>query len=339
MTFRHLSRPSVAIVGAGVAGLICAQRLAEAGARVLVLDRDRHLGGRMATRRAGALQFDHGAQYFTAREPAFAAQAALWTRRGVAAEWHARMAVLEQGKTASIPADVRRWVGVPGMSSIAQALAEDARQAGAEVHSGVDIAAASREHDRWRLTSADGLSLGSYDFLVAALPAPQAAALLGRDAPVVAERCTVRMLPCWAAMVAFETPLPVSFDGAFVRGAPLSWVARDTSKPGRPAREAETWVLHAAPDWSAAHLDASHDAVAASLLAAFCNAADMDVPPPSYLGAHRWRMALPDEPIEDHFLWCNDTRAGACGDWCGGPRVEGAWVSGSLLGEHVAALL
>lgn len=339
MTPRHLTRPAVAVVGAGVAGLVCAHRLAEAGARVLVLDRDRYIGGRLATRRAGALQFDHGAQYFTAREPAFAAQAALWTRRGVAAEWHARMAVLEQGRMAMAPGSVRRWVGIPGMGAIAGVLAEEARQAGAEVHAGVEVASAMREKDRWRLTSAEGLSLGSFDFLVAALPAPQAAALLAQGAPSVAERCTVQMLPCWAAMVAFETPLDVSFDGAFVRGAPLSWVARDTSKPGRPAREAETWVMHGSPEWSAAHLDAPHDAVAASLLAAFCNAADTDVPPPSYLGAHRWRLALPDEPLPDRYLWSSDSRAAACGDWCGGPRVEGAWVSGSLLGEHIAAVL
>src|SRR5690606_32649917 len=187
--------------------------------------------------------------------------------------------------------------------------------------------------------SMEGLSLGSYDMLVAALPAPQAASLLAADAQEIASRCTVRLLPCWAAMVAFETPLTVPFDGAFVRGAALSWVARDTSKPGRPAREAETWVLHATPEWSAAHIDAPHDAIAASLLAAFTNAADVDVPPPSYLGAHRWRFALPDEPLPEHHLWSDTLRAGACGDWGGGARVEGAWISGGTLGEEIAATL
>lgn len=91
-------------------------------------------------------------------------------------------------------------------------------------------------------------------------------------------------------------------------------------------------MLHATPEWSASHLQAPHDAVAASLLAAFTNAADIDVPPPSYLAAHRWRFALADEVLEANFLWDQNVRAGACGDWCGGPRVEGAWVSGGALG-------
>lgn len=331
------TRPRIAIVGAGVAGLVCARHLAEAGARVLVLDRGRTVGGRLGTRRAGALQFDHGAQYFTARDPAFAAQAALWLRRGIVAEWTARLAVLEQGRTAAAPNGIRRWVGVPGMAAVAGALADEARQAGADVHTGVEVGAVMPEGERWRLASADGLSLGIFDVVVVALPAPEAARLLAAGAPELAARAaSVRLLPCWAAMVAFETPLPVGFDGAFVRGAPLTWVARDTSKPGRPAREAETWVLHAAPDWSAAHLDAPHDAVAASLLAAFTNAADVDVPPPSFLAAHRWRYALPDDPLPEHFLWSAERRVGVCGDWCGGPRVEGAWRSGGLLAREVA---
>lgn len=328
-------RTSIAIVGGGVAGLVCARRLAEAGARVLVLDRGRTVGGRLATRRAGALQFDHGAQYFTARQPAFAAQAALWARHGLAAEWGGRLVVLEQGSVAQAPGGVRRWVGVPGMGAIAQALADDARKAGAELHTGIDVAGARFESGRWRLSSTESLSLGSYDAIVAALPAPEASMLLAAGAPELASRCNVRLLPCWAAMVAFETPLALPFDGAFVRNAPISWVARDTSKPGRPAREGEMWVMHATPEWSAAHLEAPHEAVAASLLAAFTNAADIDVPPPSFLAAHRWRFALPDEVLEENFLWSSELRAGVCGDWCGGPRVEGAWVSGGLLGGEV----
>src|SRR5690606_22142896 len=156
-------RTSIAIVGGGVAGLVCARRLAEAGARVLVLDRGRTVGGRLAPRRAGALQFDHGAQYFTARQPAFAAQAALWARHGLAAGWDGRLVVLERGPVAQAPGGVRRWVGVPGMGAIAEALGDDARMAGAELDTGIDVAGARFESGRWRLSSTESLSRGSYD--------------------------------------------------------------------------------------------------------------------------------------------------------------------------------
>ena len=61
----------VAVIGAGIAGLWTCKKLRSAGFKVALIDKSRGLGGRMATRRAGTLQFDHGAQFFTASKPAF----------------------------------------------------------------------------------------------------------------------------------------------------------------------------------------------------------------------------------------------------------------------------
>ena len=57
------------IIGSGSAGLACARTLAAAGLGPVVLDKGRGIGGRLATRRVGAMQFDHGAQYVTAQKP------------------------------------------------------------------------------------------------------------------------------------------------------------------------------------------------------------------------------------------------------------------------------
>lgn len=72
---------SALVVGAGLAGLVAAQRLAAAGIRVTVFDKGRGPGGRMATRREGDACWDHGAQFFTARDPRFAEMVARWTRK------------------------------------------------------------------------------------------------------------------------------------------------------------------------------------------------------------------------------------------------------------------
>ena len=68
----------IAIIGAGMAGLTCATRLSAAGHEVSVFDKGRGPGGRMASRRVEhggeTFRFDHGAQYFTAREMAFQTQ-------------------------------------------------------------------------------------------------------------------------------------------------------------------------------------------------------------------------------------------------------------------------
>jgi renalase len=61
-------------IGAGVAGLACARRLADAGLHVTVIDKGRGVGGCVATRRAGELLFDHGAPYARAHGGEFVRQ-------------------------------------------------------------------------------------------------------------------------------------------------------------------------------------------------------------------------------------------------------------------------
>ncbi|MFP5379861.1 MAG: FAD-dependent oxidoreductase, partial [Vicinamibacteria bacterium] len=86
----------ILVVGAGVAGLAAARRLVDGGHDVHVVDKGRAPGGRVATRRvlsaSDVFQFDHGAQYFTARDPRFVEQVAAWDAAGVIRPWRARLA-------------------------------------------------------------------------------------------------------------------------------------------------------------------------------------------------------------------------------------------------------
>ena len=77
----------ILIVGAGLCGLHAATRLQAAGRSVLVLEKSRGLGGRAATRRWNNRPVDHGAQFFTAKNPEFVAQVARWLESGVCHEW------------------------------------------------------------------------------------------------------------------------------------------------------------------------------------------------------------------------------------------------------------
>lgn len=63
-----MSQPSIAIVGAGIAGVACANALAAEGIATTVYERAGGVGGRLATtvlpESAPAYAFDHGAQSF-----------------------------------------------------------------------------------------------------------------------------------------------------------------------------------------------------------------------------------------------------------------------------------
>ena len=99
------------IVGAGISGLLIARVLHDSGARVTVLEKSRGFGGRLATKRVGDAVFDQGAQYFTVKDPRFAAWVEKWEREGLVSLWPG-------GERH------RRYIGRPSMTSVAKALAE-----------------------------------------------------------------------------------------------------------------------------------------------------------------------------------------------------------------------
>lgn len=252
----------IAVIGAGLAGLSAARRLRDAGCDVVVFDKGRHPGGRLATRRSDGLSFDHGAQYFTCRDEIFVARVGDWCARGLAARWDEPIASLESGERRPARGADARFVGVPGMSALARDLAS-----GIRVVCEYPIAQLERAHGGWRLRATGGGAWDSFGTVLIATPAPQALPLLA-SSPGLSERvASVGMEPCHAALVAFDEPLAVDFGGAFVSKSPLAWVARENAKPGRGGRE--RWVLHTIPEWSRLHLEEDSNVVCAMLLAAF----------------------------------------------------------------------
>jgi len=115
--------PRVAVIGGGMAGISAACALVDRGVQVLVLDKGRGPGGRMSTRRRDALRFDHGAQYFTARDDRFERAVEQWVEAGVASPWRGRIGqitdagVIEEKSSARV-----RYVGVPGMNAVVRHL-------------------------------------------------------------------------------------------------------------------------------------------------------------------------------------------------------------------------
>ena len=321
----------VGVVGAGISGLACARTLADHGHEVRVFEKARGVGGRMATRRSDVGPFDHGAQYFTVRSSRFRRCVDAWLEHGLVARWDGTIAVLAGGAPQPKSGNPERLVAVPGMSALCRHLAADLDVAFETKVSGLETV-----EGQWRLVSELGRELGVFDAVVVSAPAPQSAALLASASPGMAARsASVDMSPCWAAMIAFAQPLDLGFDGAFVSDSPLSWVARNASKPDRPA--AETWVLHGSPEWSREHLELEPAEAGRQLLEAFREAAGHDRAQPTHLDVHRWRFAQP-EPLAEPCLFDADRRLVACGDWCDGPRVEGAFLSGCAAAGRLLAM-
>lgn len=317
----------VAIIGAGIAGLTCAAALKQGGLKVSLFEKSRGPAGRMSTRRGDDWQCDHGAQYFTARHPAFVAELTRWIHAGVARQWNPRLQVLGGASSRSPDPAVERFVGVPQMTAPARRMAE-ALTISPQTH----VLEMKRCKAGWQLRSAEhGWLAKCFDAALVAIPAPQAAALLEQSAPELAALAgSATMRGCWALMLRFPTVLDLPFDAAFVNEGPLRWIARDSSKPGR--RGPETWLLHASAEWSEERLEVDPSAVAAELLAAFSQLGGAASPEWT---AHRWRYADTAPSINRGCVWHAGDGLGLCGDWLNGGKVEGAWLSGRQLASEV----
>lgn len=291
---------SIAIVGAGMTGLSCARMLADAGLEPIVFEKSRGLGGRLATRRADALRFDHGAQFVTARGESFRAfleeNAQPWQPEGATGEW---------------------FVGAPAMNSLVKPLAE-----------GLDIwfseqVAPVRDGMKWHIGDA------VFDRVVSTVPVTQARNMFSG---MIEPMSSVEVAPCWTLMVAFGqgTDWPDMWRS---REDDLAWIGRNSAKPGRDA-EPESWVVHASPDWSRTHLEIEKG-VAQEHLLDLLRAARGSLPEVAYASAHRWRYAMTTTPLGRSHVTSEDGSLLLGGDWCLGARVEDAWESGRAMAAAI----
>jgi renalase len=310
----------VAIIGAGMAGLACAQRLTQAGLSVRLLDKGRGVGGRMSTRRIqtpqGEACFDHGAAFFTAEDPAFRRRVESWMRAGHAAPWP------EAGPGAI--------VGLPTMNAPLKALAETL-----DVEWSAHVSGLSRGPDGWKL-DVMGREMGSegpFDAVVLAIPPEQATPLLSSHSfDLAVYSAMARSEAVWSAMAVFNAPLPV--DAGRLGGCEtLAQAIRETGKPGRSGPEA--WTLQATSDWSRRYLEASAVEAATHMMEGLTRRFDRPLPQVLVLQAHRWRYARPARATSGP-IWRQAVGLGLCGDWVTGDGVEAAWCSGVRLADRIS---
>jgi len=320
--------PTVAIVGAGIAGLTCARKLRDAGHSVALFEQAKCSGGRTSTRDEDFGQFDDGAQYFTARDPRFKTAISSWLRAGVVAEWRARIVRVTKDNVGESREGATRYVGYPAMGALASHLAR-----GFQVGYERRVVRLERVDAGWTLELEDGSQTLPYARVVTAVPAPQAAQLLSCSAEIGPRIAQVEMLPCWALMLQFERAFDARFDAAIVEDEPVAWLARESSKPGRKA--GERWIVHASNAWSRAHFDADPESVVSGLMKSFCELVEKRVTP-SFTKLVRWEYSLAAHAGERPFLYDAETGLGACGDWLVEGRIEGAFLSGLAMATELA---
>jgi renalase len=336
---------NIAVVGAGIAGLACARTLVQAGHAVTVFEKNDHVGGRAASIDTPFGSFDHGAQYFTVRDPRF--EQVLGQSTSFVRPWSANavrvLDPLGRVAEAALPTHESHFVGAPCMDALARVWAQPLVAAGRVVpHTQVmRIETDALDDERWQLHtlgSDDSVHVhAGFDTVLLAVPVSQAAALL-RMRPMAEQLTGVQVAPCWTLMLAFpQAAQPGAFgpqwNAARSTHHRVAWLARESSKPQRST--VERWTVQASPAWSQEHLMDAPQRVRAKLQKAFAEITGIRAEP-GYAEAFRWAQAKTLAPLGRPHLWDAKSRIGVCGDWCLGHRVEDAFVSGLELALAVA---
>jgi predicted NAD/FAD-dependent oxidoreductase len=318
-------------------GLLAAHTLAQAGISTRIVDKGRSVGGRLATRRIGDGKADHGAQFFTVRDQAFAAHVAAWEAAGLVYPWSTGWSngSLESSSRDGHP----RYAVQGGMNALAKFLAQQITDLGVSIETNTRGTHLHQTSAGWQLACEDGTAYAA-DTLVLTAPVPQSLALLD-TAPVILPAATRTALeridyaPCLCLLLHIDGNTHLPEPGAQQLGnSKLSWIADNQRKGISP--QATLLTLHAGPDYSRDHYTAPDAQVSADLLA---EARPFLTPETAILHTEvkRWRYALP-VVIHPHRYHTEALphRLYFGGDAFGGPRVEGAALSGLAI---AAALL
>ncbi|MES2511182.1 MAG: FAD-dependent oxidoreductase [Pseudomonadota bacterium] len=333
----------IAVIGAGIAGIACARTLVQAGHQVTVFEKSAGAGGRMATRVNEFGGFDHGAQYFTARDARFI-QVLMQTPATVR-PWSANTVRIldELGRVvaSALPPKEAHWVSTPGMNALVRHWAAplDSAQRLLVNTQVTRIEADKLDPTRWQVQT-EGSGAGSrvhsgFDSIVLAIPVAQAKALLLSSQTgqgLIDAAAAVTVAPCWTLMLAFPQAIQPNlahlgphWNAARSTHHRVAWLARESSKPGRSP--IERWTVQASPDWSERHIEDDDERVKAKLLKAFTEVTGIRATP-AHAEVHRWRYAQTMEPLGKTHLWDARSGIGVCGDWCIGHRVEDGFISG-----------
>lgn len=322
MSSENPEHVNIAILGSGMAGLACARTLANAGIQSLVLDKGRGIGGRLATRRVDLFQFDHGAQYVTAKTLGFAQLLADMKQEGAAVDWKS------EGTQMHV-------VGTPGMSSLAKYLAK-----GLGVRQGLQVTRAVPTPAGWRIECKDSAPVVAKCLVITA-PAPQIGPLLANNdsssalnKPLLDPLAAVAYDPCLTLMAAVQGE-QARFAAREDANDALAWIAQDSSKPERIYQNITTWVAQAGPAFSEDHLEKEPAEIASLMLPMLCERIGAFPSQIVYAAAHRWRYARVRTALGQPFLASSDRRLYLGGDWCLGPRVESAWQSGVAIADDI----
>ncbi len=342
----------VVVIGAGLAGLTCAQQLQQAGINVTVVEKSAGLGGRMATRRIQGTWVDHGAQYISPKDDSFVRFIRKLEEKQIVEPWGRHIYIANEQGLCPTQSELNylRYICKGGMTGIAKYLAQEFLSQGErhkhKICTNTRITGVQCERQQWRLTTQDNEVITA-DAVVATMPAPQFLPLfepvLDNGSNFLQAVRLVKFLPNMTIMAGYDAnvvQMPPWHGVKYENDPILTWVSCNTSKHSTPPKQL-VLVLQSTAEFATQSMEETNLEVAGMpMLIHAGKTLDKAFAGPEWWQVHRWRFAFAAEPLG---ISCLSTAAPlplvCAGDWCAGRTIEAAYTSGMAAAESIAEML
>lgn len=321
----------IVIIGAGMSGLIAANTLLKKGYdNVLVVDKGRSVGGRMATRRIAEGKADHGAQFFTVRTGEFQRLVDGWLREGIVEHWFGE--------------DYPRYKSVDGMNALAKRIAKDVSvQLNTRVEKIVETDAG------YELVTSNGNVIAASGVIITS-PAPQTNEILTSGNVEVRSEAMMKIedilfFPCLVGLFHLKSPSYLPVSGHVDTDLPEG-VLRVVDHQKKGVSEAVTVSVYMTNEWSKKHFEDTDEEVLEKIENSVRNLIDKDAIESVQL--KKWRYAEAVKFLREPFVEVtnSETPILVAGDAFLKPddsatrtRLESAVLSGIAAGERMASLI
>lgn len=316
-------RDKIAIIGAGMAGAVLAQRLSAAGHQVTVIEKSRGTGGRMASCRIGDTSADLGAPWFVPRSTSFCH----WLKQQGLQTWTPVIRDFLNQPVSSQPI----WIAAPRQSALTRQLLNNSLLL---TSTRVGSVWPELENGRPRIVVRDTRDriIDYFDKVLITAPAQQAAPLLEAIPRFSGLADAVTSQSSWVTVVT-TSPVNVTADIYCGDHPVLYRCIRDSRKPARNSHQ-EVWTLEANSHWSSDHINNSPEQIGEQLVTSFqqCTGAEFSV---LQQRSQRWLLARHNSQSDRDYLWQAELGIGACGDWLAHGGLEGSWISANALAEQI----
>ena len=328
------AKPSVAVIGAGLSGLVLAQNISKS-AEVKIFEKSRGVGGRMSCRTNDDFAFDFGAQFFLAKSPQFNEFLQPFINKKTVLPWRGKFVEIDKNKITNQriwTSEKNHFVAVPKMNSLCKEIAVNL-----DIRFQTKIARLDKVKNKWQIFDDKAIFLGEFDWVFFTIPAPQLTELLINskiNCSFLDKLASHHMVGCYALMLGLQHKINLDFDVALVKNSIISWISYEASKPLR--KNVAAYTILARNNWAQHYLDSDIDILKSQMIDEFSKVINQPIEGIVHSDIHRWRYAnIAKQPAHKKYYIDNTNQIAACGDWLIQGRIEAAFMSAKALADYI----